>query len=124
MQLRTRVHAFQILILAILFPAFPVFAQDKPAASSGGLTVERIYSQPSLSGRLTRGIAWTPDNKKVSFFETKGTGKDSKAELWLLDTASGERIADDLGRVRRDLIGGPGGQGPDGHVAVADGAVS
>src|SRR6266852_1756546 len=91
MQLRIRVYTFQILVLGTLVSVIPIFAQDRPAASSGELTVERIYSQPSLSGRRTRGIAWTPDNKKLSFFETKGTGKDAKADLWLLDTASGER---------------------------------
>jgi dipeptidyl-peptidase-4 len=53
--------------------------------------VERIYSQPSLSGRLTRGLAWTPDGKGLSYFETKGSGKDAKTELWVMDAASGER---------------------------------
>jgi len=53
--------------------------------------VERIYSQPSLSGRLTRGLAWTPDGKQLSYFETKGSGKDAKTELWAMDAASGER---------------------------------
>src|SRR5713101_6873004 len=91
MHLRTRVNAFQLLVLAILLSVYPILAQDKPTASGGALTVERIYSQPSLSGRLTHSIAWTPDNKKLSFFETKGTGKDAKAELWLLDTATGQR---------------------------------
>jgi len=55
------------------------------------LTVERIYSQPSLSGRLTRGLTWTPDGKQVSYFETKGSGRDAKTELWAMDAASGER---------------------------------
>ncbi len=70
-----------------------VFAQQKAATAArpGELTVERIYSQPSLSGRLTRGIAWTPDNKRISYFETKGSGKDAKPELWAMDAATGER---------------------------------
>jgi len=69
-----------------------VFAQQKTAAAkSGELTVDRIYSQPSLSGRLTRGIAWAPDNKRLSYFEIKGSGKDAKSELWTMDTATGER---------------------------------
>ena len=66
--------------------------QTAPAPTRGkGLTVERIYSQPSLSGRLTRGLAWTPDGKGLSYFETKGSGKEAKAELWVMDAASGER---------------------------------
>jgi dipeptidyl-peptidase-4 len=55
------------------------------------LTVKRIYSQPSLSGRLNRGVQWSPNSKLVSFLETKGLGKDSKPELWVLDAATGER---------------------------------
>src|SRR5262249_23140358 len=55
------------------------------------LTVDRIYAQPSLSGRPTRSLAWTPDGKAVSFFETKGSGRDAKTELWVIDAATGER---------------------------------
>ncbi len=66
------------------------------AAQTGGvpgkeLTVDRIYSQPSLSGRLTRGLAWTPDGKQLSFFESKGSGKEAKPELWTMDAATGEK---------------------------------
>src|SRR5882724_461769 len=55
------------------------------------LTVDRIYSEPSLNGRLTRGIAWTPDSKQISFFESNATGKTGKTELWAVDVASGQR---------------------------------
>jgi dipeptidyl-peptidase-4 len=55
------------------------------------LTVDRIYSEPSLSGRLTRGIAWTPDSKQISFFESNATGKAGRTELWTVDVASGQR---------------------------------
>jgi dipeptidyl-peptidase 4 len=60
-------------------------------AQTRQLTVERIYSQPGLGGRLNRGVQWSPDGRTVSFFETKGQGKDAKTELWGLDVASGER---------------------------------
>jgi dipeptidyl-peptidase-4 len=62
-------------------------------ASSKPLTVDRIYSQPSLSGQLTRGIAWTPDSKQISFFKTDGAGKEAKTELWVMDVAAGQRRA-------------------------------
>lgn len=64
-----------------------------PTASpaSKALTVDRIYSEPSLSGHLTRGIAWTPDAKQISFFESRATGKAGKTELWAVDVASGQR---------------------------------
>jgi dipeptidyl-peptidase-4 len=73
--------------------ASPTAAQQPPAAPAKGkqLTVERIYSQPSLSGRLARGLAWTPDGKQLGYFETKGAGKEAKTELWVMNAASGER---------------------------------
>src|SRR5439155_25141461 len=67
-------------------------AAQKPAAAPGKvLTVERIYAQPSLSGRLTRGLVWTPDGKEISYFEIKGSGKEAKTELSVMEATSGER---------------------------------
>lgn len=84
---------FSALLTAFFFSASflsPSMAQQ-PASAGKALTVERIYSQPSLSGRLTRGLAWTPDGKQLSYFETKGLGKEAKTELWAMDAAFGER---------------------------------
>lgn len=82
-------------LLLILFFSGPsnVSAQQKgtAAAKPGVLTVERIFGQSSLSGRLNRGVAWAPDNRRLSFFETKGTGEKAKSELWAMDTSTGER---------------------------------
>jgi dipeptidyl-peptidase-4 len=61
------------------------------AAKPGELTVERIFGQSSLSGHLNRGVVWAPNNHRLSFFETKGTGKKAKPELWVMDTLTGER---------------------------------
>jgi dipeptidyl-peptidase-4 len=58
---------------------------------NGVLTVKKIYSQPGLGGRLYRGVQWTPDGKMITFFDTQGTGKDAKTELWGLDVASGHK---------------------------------
>ena len=95
MRFRNGVRAvvlFGLLLSVLIGGQCGVFAQQKQtAAKPGELTVDRIYSQPSLSGRLTRGIAWAPDNKRLSYFETKGSGKDAKLELWTMDTATGER---------------------------------
>src|SRR5208282_5513602 len=82
------------LLLSLLFAAqCGVLAQQKTAtaAKPGELTVDRIFAQPSLSGRLTRGIAWAPDNQRLSYFESRGSGKDAKTELWTMDTKTGER---------------------------------
>jgi len=99
--MRSRPHLsdFFVLVSALLLsagrPPFSAAQQPQaqaPAPTGGVLTVERIYSQPSLSGHLTRGIAWTPDGKKVSFFRDipPGHGQKARSELWIMDTASGK----------------------------------
>jgi len=93
MSLRCR-FAGSVVLVAFLFPAFlalPSAAQQPAAVPGKALTVERIYSQPGLSGRLTRGIGWTPDGKQLSYFETRGAGKEAKTELWVMDAGSGQR---------------------------------
>jgi dipeptidyl-peptidase-4 len=82
--------AFLTALFLFGFFASPSAAQQ-PAISGKALTIERIYSMPSLNGRLTRGLTWTPDGKQLSYFETKGAGKEAKTELWTMDAASGER---------------------------------
>ncbi len=75
----------------------PGFAQKARAAAAtevvaaGELTVARIYSQPSLSGQLARGLRWSPDGKLLTYFEREGSGKDAHLELWSMDSRSGER---------------------------------
>src|SRR6266403_5737018 len=93
MPLRCRVPGFSVFLATLFFTVFfaRFSAAQQPAGAGKALTVERIYSQPSLSGRLTRGLAWTPDGKLLSYFETKGLGKEAKTELWAMDAASGER---------------------------------
>jgi dipeptidyl-peptidase-4 len=79
-------------IALFLFAVFaPPSAAQQPATSGKALTVERIYSMPGLSGRLTRGLAWTPGGGQLSYFETKGAGKEAKTELWTMEVANGER---------------------------------
>ena len=73
----TGVFVRSILLLVCVAPTLLCQAQQPAAAPTAAaapasykpLTVDRIYSQPSLSGRLTRGVAWTPDSKQFSFFE-------------------------------------------------------
>ncbi len=55
------------------------------------LTVERIYGQPSLSGKLTTGVQWSPDGKLLSYFHRAGEGAAAKTDIWALDAATGER---------------------------------
>src|SRR5216684_3309933 len=86
---RSSVFLSAFALVATLSPSSA--AQQSAAVPGKSLTVERIYSQPSLSGRLTRGLVWTPDGKGLSYFETKGSGKEAKTELWVMDAASGDR---------------------------------
>src|ERR1700687_2196198 len=93
MSLRRRVSCFSVLFATLLLSAFPAPAivAQQPRSAGKALTVERIYSQPSLSGRLARGLVWAPDGKRLSYFETKGSAKEAKTELWEMDAAGGER---------------------------------
>lgn len=94
MSARPRPIIFTTTLFAILISSATVQAQaPAPAAAPppGQLTVERIFTPPGLSGRLTRGIAWSPDGTKISYLETKGSGKEAKTELWLMNAATGTR---------------------------------
>jgi dipeptidyl-peptidase 4 len=92
MQFRPILHIAALAIFLIsLQPLASAHQAAATSAQPGQLTVDRIYSQPSLSGRLTRGIAWSPDGKRLTYLDAKGSGRDAKTELWSLDAASGER---------------------------------
>ena len=97
--MRSRLHfsTYLLLISTLLLsasgPPFCAAQQAQAPPPTGGvLTVERIYSQPSLNGHMTRGIAWTPDGKQLSFFRDvpAGRGQKAQSELWILDAASGQ----------------------------------
>ena len=61
----------------------PLLAQQ----TAKQLTVERIYSAPSLNGYQLDGIEWSPDGKRVSYFQ--GDGRGGRA-LWAMDAATGK----------------------------------
>jgi dipeptidyl-peptidase 4 len=82
------------LILALATLCTPGSHAQKTTATpptEGALTVDRIYSAPSLSGQLARGLQWSPNGKLLSFFETQGKGKEARTELWSIDATTGER---------------------------------
>ena len=80
-----------LLLLVSVSGTFAQQAAAPASAQAGQLSVDRIYAQPSLSGRLTRGIAWSLDGKKFSFFETAGSGKEAKLALYAMDASTGQR---------------------------------
>jgi dipeptidyl-peptidase 4 len=71
----------------------PLLAQSVAAQTQAGkeLTVDRLFRAPSLGGRLTQGIEWTPDGKRFSYLDRQGYGKDAVFQLWTMDAATGER---------------------------------
>jgi dipeptidyl-peptidase 4 len=88
--------AWMSVILICIVGAMNAGAQKRerptaPAAADGQLTVDRIYSQPSLSGHTAEGLAWSPDGKQLSFFESRGSGKEEQKELWVMDATTGQR---------------------------------
>ena len=62
------------------------------------LTVERVYSDPPLIGRLPSGVQWSPNSRLVTYI--KQSAVDDEYDLWALDVKSGERYplvkSDDL----------------------------
>jgi dipeptidyl-peptidase 4 len=54
------------------------------------LTIERLFSAPDLSGSIERGIVWSPDGKRFTYFHRSGSGKDAITELWAMDAATGK----------------------------------
>jgi dipeptidyl-peptidase-4 len=86
---RRRSLIFISFLTAIATPAWsplPARAQEPPAAKQ--LTVERLYSAPSLSGHIEEGVSWSPDSKQVSYFHRTGDGGDK--ELRVIDASTGK----------------------------------
>jgi dipeptidyl-peptidase 4 len=73
-------------LLAIAMACSPAFARPRPHASKS-LTIERIYSGPSLSGHLTQGIEWAPDSKHITYLQREN----GSIEMWAMDAATGDR---------------------------------
>jgi dipeptidyl-peptidase-4 len=84
--LRVSISAFvPCSLLLLLALAAGVSAQQ---AAPKPLTVERIYTSPSLSGSLTSGIEWAPDSKRISYLDRGPAGSN---ELWTMDASTGNR---------------------------------
>jgi dipeptidyl-peptidase 4 len=76
--------AAALIALSLGFDPASTVARPKPSKS---LTVERIYSAPSLGGSLVQGIQWSPDGKRISFLDRRASG----IEMWTMDGTTGER---------------------------------
>ncbi len=79
-------------LLGAVCVALVVAASAHPqAAPPSNLTVQRIYSVPSLSGSQTPGIEWSPDSKQISYIESNPAGLSGSKELWTIEAATGTR---------------------------------
>lgn len=54
-------------------------------AAAAELTIERMYSDPRLTGIVPRNIAWSPDGKRVAFI-WNGEGEQF-FDVWIYDTS-------------------------------------
>ncbi len=77
-----RRERFWFAFLCLVAAATVGFCPHAAGQAGKPLTVERIYGQPSLSGRQTTGIAWSPDGRLLSYFERRGQGREARTELW------------------------------------------
>jgi|HubBroStandDraft_1064217.scaffolds.fasta_scaffold02883_7 dipeptidyl-peptidase-4 len=87
MRISSRATRISIAALLAALAAGPVASQSQ-SSSAKNLTVERIFSEPSLSGNLTEGIEWAPDGKRFSYLAADAG---TTVEIWTMDAAAGER---------------------------------
>src|SRR4051794_18625511 len=70
-----------LAIAAALALAAPLHAQQ--------LTPERIFADPDLSGPTAKGVALSPDGKRVTYLKAKPEAANVQ-DLWAADVAGGE----------------------------------
>jgi dipeptidyl-peptidase-4 len=94
-------QSFPALLLCALLAA----AAAAPAAfaqqQASDLTVERIYSAPSLSGQTLRDTRWSPDGKSLSYL----SGGGDRSEISVVDASTGaRRVLVDAAHLRDVLL--------------------
>jgi len=98
-----------LTVFALLVLAGPRWLRTA-AAQTGGqkqLTVERIYSAPSLSGRPLRDTMWSPDGKLLTYLDDNASGP----EIWAVDAATGQKRVLVDARHLRDVLLPPASRG-------------
>ena len=70
-----------LAITAALALSSPVLAQN--------LTPERVFADPALSGPTAKGVALSPDGKRVTYLKGKADAANVQ-DLWAADVAGGE----------------------------------
>ena len=94
-----------LLACGLLILARPMTVETAAAQQAGGtqnqLTVQRIYSAPSLSGRTLRDTIWSPDGKLLTYLDENADGP----EIWAIDAATAQkRVLVDAQHLRDVLL--------------------
>ncbi len=71
------------------------------------LTVERIYSPPSLSGRPLRDTMWSPDGKMLTYLDENA----GEPQIWAVDAATAQRQVLVNAQRLRDVLLPPASRG-------------
>src|ERR1700691_5039703 len=86
---------------ALLCLALCCASAGQAAAQGQTLTVERIYSQPSLSGRPLRDTSWSPDGKSLTYLEESA----AETQIMAVDVGTGRsRVLVDDEHLRNVLL--------------------
>jgi dipeptidyl-peptidase-4 len=67
-------------------PAEP--AAPEPVVDTAALSIDRLYSSPSLSGSSPRSLSFSPDGTRVTFLKPKEDDR-TVLDLWAMDVADG-----------------------------------
>ena len=78
-------HLWLSLALTLCLPAIPLAAQSAPAPH---LTLDRLYSLPSIIGTKPESPAWSPDSKRLAFL-WNDAGMPF-LDLWVADIPNGK----------------------------------
>lgn len=77
---------------AVLASAWLANTELAAAFESGkGLTVDRIYDDPSLSGSSPTRLRWAPDGKSVTYLDDASEQEDPPQALWRMEVPSGKK---------------------------------
>lgn len=71
--------------------AAPEPAEPAPAerpVDTAALSIDRVYSSPSLSGSSPRSLSFSPDGTRVTFLRPKEEDR-TVLDLWAMDVADG-----------------------------------
>ena len=64
-------------------------AAQSQSAARKPFTIEAIFAEGGLTGRVPENVKWSPDGSKVSFVQRDDAGE--HGQLWYADAATGEK---------------------------------